>query len=102
MGKILYELDKVVGDEEKASAEKIAAKVNNDGDEKDIDTGVDDIVKHIEAVEAAADYIDGLTPGENSETAFDAEMALRKALAKMQELSDEVYKDIADEKEEEI
>lgn len=101
MGKILYEIDKIVDDEEKDSAERIAAKVNDD-EEKDVDAGVDDIVKHIEAVQAAADYIDGMTPGENSEAAFDAEMALRKALAKMQDLSDEVYKDIADDKEEEI
>ena len=102
MGKILYEIDKIVDDEEKMSDEKITAKVNDDGDENDIDAGVDDIVKHIEAVEAAVNYIDGLTPGKNSEAAFDAEISLRKALAKMQELSDEVYKNIAGEKEKEI
>jgi len=93
MAKILRELDKMVGDEEEASIEK-AAK----GEEEN---SVDDIIKHIEAVEAAANYVDGLTPGnQDDEVAFDAEVALRKALSKMRELSDDVYKDTKnDEKE---
>lgn len=103
MGQLLYELDRIVRDEEddEASVEKIASKEidrEERGEEKP--SGVDSIIKHIEAVEAAADFIDKLTPGENSEDAFDAEIALRRALGKMRELSDTVYKSIENEKEE--
>jgi len=94
MGKILNELDRIVQDQEDASAEIAAKEVEKDS------AGVDDILKHIENVEAAADYIDKLTPGDKGDVAFDAEVALRKALAKMRDLSEDVYKD-ADRDEEE-
>lgn len=96
MSELLYELDRLSreDDEEEVSAEKIASK-ETDND----DAGVDDIIKHIEAVEAAADYIDKMTPGDKADVAFDAEMALRKALAKMKDLSDTVYKELDKEEE---
>jgi hypothetical protein len=83
MGKLLREIDRIVRDAEEA----IEPRQDDDV------TKVDDIMKHIENVEAAADFIDAMTPGENGDDAFDAEIALRKALGKMRDLSDAVYKD---------
>jgi len=95
MGKILNDLDRIVGDaEEKASAE-LAAKAEKE------ESDVGSIIKHIEAVEAAAAFVDKMTPGEKGDVAFDAEVALRKALAKMRDLSDDVYKDEQSNDEEE-
>lgn len=94
MGKILNELDRTIDiEDEKASAE-MAARAEKE------DAGVDDILKHIENVEAAADFIDKMTPGEQGDTAFDAEVALRKALSKMRDLSEDVYKDAGKDEEE--
>ena len=86
-GRILNELDRIVDDEAEASAELAAKSAEKE------ESGVGSILKHIENVEAAADFIDKMTPGEKGDIAFDAEVALRKALPKMRELSDDVYKD---------
>lgn len=85
MGKILSELDKFVSDEEDNASAEIAAKKE--------EASVDTILKHIENVEAAANFIDKMTPGDKGDVAFDAEVALRKALSKMRDLSEDVYKD---------
>lgn len=95
MGKILNELDRIVGDEEEKASAEMAAKAEKE------DAGVDDILKHIENVEAAADFIDKMTPGEHGEDAFDAEVALRKALVKMRDLSDAAYQETEKGDEEE-
>ncbi len=94
MGKILKELDRMVGDEEEAKASaEMAARAEKE------EAGVEDILKHIDAVEAAADFIDKMTPGEYGEDAFDAEVALRKALSKMRELADTAYEEDKKDKE---
>jgi len=96
---IMNELERAVRDEEEVSAEKIVSKID---DKESEGAGVDDIIKHIENVEAAVNYIDKLTPGENGEVAFDAEIALRKAISKMKELQDTVYKEVDKEDKEEL
>jgi hypothetical protein len=95
MGKILSELDRIVSDEEDKVSAEISAKLDKEK------AGVDDIIKHIENVEAAANFIDKMTPGDKGDVAFDAEVALRKALSKMRDLSDDVYKDRDNEEDEE-
>ena len=88
MGEILSELDRIVSDEAEAEASaELASK------EVEKEPSVDDIIKHIDNVEAAADFVDAMTPGEKGDVAFDAEVALRKALVKMRDLSEDVYKD---------
>jgi len=69
--------------------------VRNDRDEEEEDDSSSDvagILKHIEAVQDAARFIDKFTTDEASNSAFEAEISLRKAIGKMQDLSDEIYK----------
>ena len=99
MSHILDELDRLVDKDEDRDDEK-----DEEGDEerKDIeniddrneDENVGEILKHIEAVEDAAEYIDGLTPkmGAGDTIAFEAEISLRKAIERMKKLSDMMYK----------
>lgn len=102
---ILNDLDKLVerdiedveDDEggEEPSVKKIASKVVDDEEDEERASGsaVGEILKHIDAVKAAAEFIDKLTTDQANTTAFEAEIALRKALQKMQDLSDESHKD---------
>ena len=92
---IIDELDKLViredddDFEERGSVERIASRI--DGDEEE--AGVDDVIKHLDAVKAAAEYMDSIITDEaDNATAFEAERALRDAIEKMEELSKEVYK----------
>lgn len=83
------------GDEsDDTSAKEIADKSSEEDDEDEKASGseVGDILKHIESVKAAAEFIDTLTTDQPDTTAFEAEISLRKALSKMQDLSDESYK----------
>ena len=96
MGKTLSELDRIISDEEE---ERDSAEMAANSKKKE--SSIDNIIQHIENVEAAADFIDKMTPGELGDVAFDAEVALRKALSKMRDLSDDAYKGVDKEEEEE-
>lgn len=82
------------GDEDRPTIRKIASKVMGDEEESDKAAGgaVSDILKHIDAVKRAAEFIDKLTTDQANTTAFEAEISLRKALSKMEDLSKEAYK----------
>jgi len=99
---IIDDLDKLVeaededvedeeGVEEEPTVKKIVAKVAGDEEDADKASGAvfSKILKHTENVQAAAAFIDTLTTDEANTTAFEAEIALRKALSKMQDLSSE-------------
>lgn len=95
LGKLVErEIDDEEVGEDNPSIKKIASKVvdNEDEEEKSSGTPVGEILKHIENVKAAAEFIDKLTTDEGATTAFEAEVALRKALVRMQDLADESYK----------
>jgi hypothetical protein len=81
-------------EEDRPNIKKIASKVVDDDESEERSSGSDvgEILKHIDNVKAAAEFIDTLTTDEANTTAFEAEIALRKALQKMQDLSDESYK----------
>lgn len=83
-----------IEDEETPSIKKIANKAVEDeeGEEKSSGSAVGEILKHIDAVKAAVEFIDKLTTDEGNTTAFEAEVALRRAIDRMQDLSDESYK----------
>lgn len=87
---IIDELDKMVIRED--DLEDIEPREDDVEEVEDDDAGVDNILKHIENVQKAAMYIDGLTTKGAGDIAFEAEVALRKALQKMQDLSKDVYK----------
>jgi len=70
--------DKVVKDEEE--------------DEKSSGSAVGEILTHIDALKKIIRYVDSLTGDEAESPAFEAEVSLRKALQKMEELSDSSYK----------
>jgi len=108
MGKLMNELRRLVeADEEEDAVEDDTADTDTiepdseedvaedeDDEEQPSTADIGEIVKHISAVERAVDYIDGLTPeeGEGTTVAFEAEIALRKAIDRMRKLSDSVYK----------
>jgi hypothetical protein len=51
-----------------------------------------DVMKHLENLKKIVYFIDGLTTDQGSTTAFEAEIAIRKAIEKMKTLGDELYK----------
>lgn len=105
---ILKDLDKLVEKEiddeedieptedssdESPSVKDIAAdSIEDEEEEQKISGGkVGDLLKHIDAIKAAIKFVDTLT-GDGGETpAFEAEISLRKAVEKMQALSDDMY-----------
>jgi len=105
---IFRELDKIVKEDFDDEDDVSLDRDEGDRDDRDIDNDsdrddfIDDddtdgadiklILKHLDSVRAAADYIDKLTPGDKTGKAFDAEIALRRAIDKMSDLSDKVYK----------
>jgi hypothetical protein len=93
---ILNELHDIVHEDD-SPIEKLLSKVG----EKEEGASIDDLIKHIKAVTDAAVYIDMLTKDSPNSEAFDAEIALRKAIEKMQKLADETYEKNSDEEENE-
>ena len=94
---ILEELGKLIekdieGDEEDNPVEKdTEEEMDDEVDEEPSsgDEGIAGMTKHIEAVRAAAEFVDKLTTDEGNTTAFEAEVALRRAIDRMQNLADE-------------
>jgi len=80
--------------ENSPTIKKIASKVVDDeeNEEKSSGSAVGEILKHIDNVKKAAEFIDTLTTDEGNTTAFEAEVSLRKAIVRMQDLADESYK----------
>jgi hypothetical protein len=80
--------------EEQPTFKKVADKVVDDEEDDDKASGGDigEILKHIDNVTAAAEFIDTLTTDQADSNAFEAEVSLRKALQKMKNLADESYK----------
>lgn len=82
------------GEEDQPSIKKIASKVADDEEDEEKFSGseVGGILKHIEAVKDAVAFIDKMTTDEGNTTSFEAEVALRRAIDRMQDLADESYK----------
>ena len=79
----------IEGDEEESpSIKKIVSDVA-DEEEKSSGSQVGGILKHIEAVKDAVAFIDKMTTDEGNTTAFEAEVSLRRAIDRMQDLADE-------------
>jgi len=96
---ILDELGKLVEDgdddfEEARPMKRMVSTSNDDGGEEDSQggEGIDGILQHIKAVQDAAKFVDKFTTDQGNTSAFEAEISLRKAIQKMQDLADEVYK----------
>jgi len=88
---IISEIDKLIlreeFDDEDESGRDVARGMDDD------DAGVDEIINHLESVKKIAQYMDSLVRDQpDNDVAFEAEIALRKAIRKMEELSKEVYK----------
>jgi len=82
----------IEGDEEESpSIKKIVSDVADEENEEEKSSGsqVGGILKHIEAVKDAVAFIDKMTTDEGNTTAFEAEVSLRRAIDRMQDLADE-------------
>ena len=81
-------------DRQRPTIKKIASDVADEEDEEEKSSGseIGGILKHIEAVKDAVAFIDKMTTDEGNTTAFEAEVALRRAIDRMQDLADESYK----------
>lgn len=95
---ILDELGKLVEDdsddfEEVRPMKRIASKISSDNEGGEDSSGsIDEMLQHIKAVQDAAKFVDKFTTDQGNTSAFEAEISLRKAIQKMQDLTDEVYK----------
>jgi len=97
LGKLIErdeEDEEELGGEDRPTIKKIASQVVDDEveDEKSSGSEIGGILKHIEAVKDAVAFIDKMTTDEGNTTAFEAEVALRRAIDRMQDLADESYK----------
>jgi hypothetical protein len=96
IGKLIErDIDDIGGEEEdRPTIKKIASKMVDDEEDEEKSAGspVGEILKHIDNVKAAVEFVDKLTTDEAETTAFEAEVSLRKALVRMQDLADESYK----------
>jgi hypothetical protein len=94
--RILNELSNLIEDEDEDFEDRPILKKpmrdEEDMEDEEEDEDIGEILKHIEAVQAAAKFIDTLTTDQGNTTAFEAEVALRKSIERMKKLSDEVYK----------
>lgn len=99
---ILKDIDRIIvesdlDDEERDAPMDIEPKTivrdeiedDEEGDQPEV---IGDVMKHIESLKKIAVFIDGLTTEQGDTTAFEAEIAIRKALEKMKALGDELYK----------
>jgi len=96
---IIDELDKLVVQEddgefeERGSMKRTTPSIDGDEDSELGVARIDDIIEHLDAVKAAARYMDKLIVDQpDTDIAFEAERSLRDAIEKMERLSKEVYK----------
>jgi hypothetical protein len=94
---ILDDLNKIVMREDGFEDERPFRKPFLGKDENEDDAGVDDIIKHLDAVKKATEYIDSLVKEQpDNDVAFEAERSLRMAIRRMEDLSKDVYKSNAE------
>jgi hypothetical protein len=95
---ILEELDRLIEvdleDEENEDEINIDREENDDEEEDSASNAdVDDLLSHIKNLQDAAVYVDAMIERQaDDDPAFRAEIAIRKAIGDMQELSDKLYK----------
>ena len=95
---IIDELDKLVVQEddgefeERGSMKRVSSSIDDEEGGEPV-ARIDDIIEHLDAVKAAARYMDKLIVDQpDTDIAFEAERSLRDAIEKMERLSKEVYK----------
>jgi len=86
------------GEEDQPSIKKIASKFADDEEEDEKASGSDvgEILTHIDNLKKIIEFVDAMTSDEAETPAFEAEVSLRKALQKMEDLADSSNKNKTD------